>query len=90
LFANIRKFTIYVLASNVPEMLPYLLFIVLPVPLALDRHPDPGRRCRHRPAAGYCPWPGAPDPELMQQPPRGQHASLLTPVCSASPTCSSA
>ena len=34
-FANIQKFTTYVLASNVPEIVPFLLYIVLPVPLAL-------------------------------------------------------
>jgi sodium/potassium-transporting ATPase subunit alpha len=35
-FRNIQKFTTYVLASNVPEIVPYLLFITLPVPLALS------------------------------------------------------
>ena len=34
-FANIKKFTNYVLVSNGPEILPYLLFILLPIPLAL-------------------------------------------------------
>ncbi|MCC6874483.1 MAG: cation-transporting P-type ATPase, partial [Sandaracinaceae bacterium] len=34
-FANLRKFTTYVLASNGPEMAPFLLYVVLPVPLAL-------------------------------------------------------
>jgi sodium/potassium-transporting ATPase subunit alpha len=34
-FANMQKFTSYVLTSNVPEILPYLLYIALPVPLAL-------------------------------------------------------
>ena len=34
-FANIQKFTTYVLASNIPEIAPFLVFIVLPVPLAL-------------------------------------------------------
>jgi sodium/potassium-transporting ATPase subunit alpha len=34
-FANIKKFTTYVLASNIPEIVPFLVFIVLPVPLAL-------------------------------------------------------
>jgi sodium/potassium-transporting ATPase subunit alpha len=35
IFANIRKFTNYVLVSNGPEILPYLLFMLFPVPLAL-------------------------------------------------------
>jgi sodium/potassium-transporting ATPase subunit alpha len=34
-FANMQKFTTYVLASNIPEIVPFLLFVVLPVPLAL-------------------------------------------------------
>jgi len=34
-YSNIKKFTNYVLVSNGPEILPYLLYILLPVPLAL-------------------------------------------------------
>ncbi len=78
-FANIRKFTTYVLASNVPEILPYLLFIVLPVPLALTviqiLFIDLGTDLLPAIALGQ----EAPEPELMQQPPRGHGASLLTP-----------
>jgi len=77
-FANIRKFTSYVLASNVPEILPYLLFIVLPVPLALTviqiLSIDLGTDLLPAIALGQEP----PEPELMQQPPRGQHTGLLT------------
>ena len=78
-FANIRKFTTYVLASNVPEIFPYLLFIVLPVPLALTVIQilaiDLGTDLLPAIALGQEP----PDAELMEQPPRGPHASLLTP-----------
>ena len=35
IFTNIRKFTNYVLVSNGPEILPYLIFMLFPVPLAL-------------------------------------------------------
>ncbi|MGB5283003.1 MAG: cation transporting ATPase C-terminal domain-containing protein, partial [Polyangiales bacterium] len=35
IFDNIRKFTNYVLVSNGPEILPYLIYILFPVPLAL-------------------------------------------------------
>jgi len=35
IFSNIKKFTNYVLVSNGPEILPYLIYILLPVPLAL-------------------------------------------------------
>jgi magnesium-transporting ATPase (P-type) len=34
-FANIRKFMTYILASNIPEIVPYLAFVLLEVPLAL-------------------------------------------------------
>jgi sodium/potassium-transporting ATPase subunit alpha len=34
-FANLQKFTTYVLASNIPEIVPLLVYIALPVPLAL-------------------------------------------------------
>jgi sodium/potassium-transporting ATPase subunit alpha len=78
-FANIRKFTTYVLASNVPEILPYLLFIVLPVPLALTIIQilciDLGTDLLPAIALGQEP----PEPELMEQPPRGQGTGLLTP-----------
>ena len=35
IFDNIKKFTNYVLVSNGPEILPYLIYILFPVPLAL-------------------------------------------------------
>ncbi len=34
-FANMQKFTMYVLASNIPEIVPFLMYVILPVPLAL-------------------------------------------------------
>ncbi len=78
-FANIRKFTTYVLASNVPEILPYLLFIVLPVPLALTviqiLFIDVGTDLLPAIALGQEP----PEPEGMAQSPRGQRTGLLTP-----------
>jgi len=40
-YENIRRFTNYVLASNVPEIVPYLLYIVLPVPAGAVRDPNP-------------------------------------------------
>ena len=79
-FANIHKFTTYVLASNVPEILPYLVFIVLPVPLALTVIQilaiDLGTDLLPAIALGQEP----PEPELMDQPPRGHHSGLLTPA----------
>jgi sodium/potassium-transporting ATPase subunit alpha len=76
-FANIRKFTSYVLASNVPEMVPFLAFVVLPVPLALTVIQilciDLGTDLV--PAIGLGQEP--PDGEAMARPPRGRTGRLL-------------
>ena len=78
-FLNIRKFTNYVLVSNGPEILPYLIYILLPVPLALTVIQilaiDLGTDIIPSMALGQEP----PDPESMQQPPRGQDYRLLSP-----------
>ncbi len=34
-YDNIRRFLTYILASNVPEMLPYIAYVLLPIPLPL-------------------------------------------------------
>ena len=34
-FANIRKFLTYILTSNVPELVPYLAFVLFKIPLPL-------------------------------------------------------
>ncbi len=76
-FANMRKFTSYVLASNVPEMLPFLLYVALPVPLALTvlqiLSIDLGTDMTPAIALGQEP----PDGEAMKLPPRGLHGRLL-------------
>jgi sodium/potassium-transporting ATPase subunit alpha len=78
IFANIRRFTKYVLTSNGPEILPYLLYIVLPVPLALTiiqiLSIDLGTDIV--PAIGLGQEP--PDRRVMRQPPRHRAESLLT------------
>ncbi len=78
-FFNIRKFTNYVLVSNGPEILPYLIYILLPVPLALTVIQilaiDLGTDIIPSMALGQEP----PDPESMRQPPRGQEFRLLNP-----------
>ena len=77
-FANIRKFTNYVLVSNGPEILPYLLYILLPVPLALTVIQiltiDLGTDIIPSMALGQEP----PDPEEMKRPPRERGQGLLT------------
>jgi len=76
-FTNIRKFTNYVLVSNGPEILPYLLYILLPVPLALTVIQilaiDLGTDIIPSMALGQEP----PEPETMDQPPREKTFHLL-------------
>ena len=76
-FANIRKFTSYVLASNVPEIVPFLAYVALPVPLGLTviqiLSIDLGTDLMPAIALGQEP----PDGEVMSQPPRGHHGRLL-------------
>jgi sodium/potassium-transporting ATPase subunit alpha len=78
-FMNIRKFTNYVLVSNGPEILPYLIYILLPVPLALTviqiLSIDLGTDIIPSMALGQEP----PDPDAMRQPPRGRENRLLSP-----------
>jgi sodium/potassium-transporting ATPase subunit alpha len=78
IFANIRKFTNYVLVSNGPEIIPYLIYIIFPVPLALTVIQilliDLGTDIIPSMALGQEPS----DKDVMQQPPRRQGNTLLT------------
>ncbi|MCA9229852.1 MAG: cation-transporting P-type ATPase [Planctomycetales bacterium] len=77
-FANMQKFTTYVLASNIPEIVPFLVFIVFPVPLALTviqiLSIDLGTDLL--PAIGLGQEP--PEPDTMQRPPRRLDQRLLS------------
>lgn len=77
-FNNIRKFTNYVLVSNGPEILPYLLYVLLPVPLALTviqiLSIDLGTDIIPSMALGQEP----PEPDTMQHPPREREFHLLS------------
>ncbi|RJX30775.1 MAG: cation-transporting P-type ATPase [Oxalobacter sp.] len=76
-FDNIRKFITYILTSNVPELIPFLAFVLFKVPLGLtliqilliDLGTD------SLPAVGL----GAdrPDPAVMQRPPRARDEKLF-------------
>lgn len=69
-FENIRKFLTYILAHNVPELVPYLAFVLLPVPLALTPIQilaiDMGADSLTALGLGT----EKPDASVMQQPPR--------------------
>ncbi len=76
-FDNIRKFTTYVLTSNIPELVPYLAFVLLRIPLpltimqvlAVDLGTD------MLPGLGL----GAerPEPDVMSRPPRTASRRLI-------------
>ena len=76
-FQNIRKFLTYILTSNVPEMVPYLLFAVFRIPLPLTviqiLAVDLGTDMIPALALGA----EKPDPSVMRQPPRPRHERLL-------------
>jgi magnesium-transporting ATPase (P-type) len=78
-FENIRKFLTYILTSNVPELVPYLVFAFARVPLALTiiqiLAVDLGTDMV--PALGL--GAEAPDSRVMQRPPRRRRDRLLTP-----------
>ncbi len=77
-FTNIRNFLTYILTSNVPEIIPYLAFVILRIPLpltiiqilAVDLGTD------MLPALGL--GAGKPDREIMNLPPRRRDQRLLS------------
>ncbi|MGB5311113.1 MAG: cation-transporting P-type ATPase [Polyangiales bacterium] len=77
IFDNIGKFTNYVLVSNGPEILPYLIYILFPVPLALTIIQilaiDLGTDIIPSMALGQEPT----DQDTMKRPPRSRDAPLL-------------
>jgi sodium/potassium-transporting ATPase subunit alpha len=77
-FGNIQKFLTYILTSNIPELIPYLAFAFLRVPLALTivqiLAVDLGTDIV--PALGL--GAESPDRAVMQRPPRRRTDRLLT------------
>jgi magnesium-transporting ATPase (P-type) len=79
IYSNIKKFVTYIFASNVPEIIPFILFVLFKIPLpltimqilAVDLGTD------LLPALGL----GAerPEPGVMNQPPRSLNKRLLDP-----------
>jgi len=76
-FDNIHKFLTYILAHNVPELIPYIGFALLNIPLALTPIQmlavDLGTDSLTALGLGV----EKPDPQIMQRPPRPQHQRLL-------------
>lgn len=77
IYANIRKFLTYILTSNIPELVPYLAFVLFKIPLPLTiiqiLAVDLGTDMVPALALGI----EAPDPKTMRQPPRPRNERLL-------------
>jgi magnesium-transporting ATPase (P-type) len=77
-FENIRKFLTYILSSNIPELVPFLAFVLLRIPLALTiiqiLAVDLGTDMLPALALGA----EKPDPEVMKRPPRARSERLLS------------
>jgi calcium-translocating P-type ATPase len=78
IYSNMGKFVSYILASNVPELVPFLAFVFLGVPLPLTVMQilavDLGTDLLPALALGAEPE----EPGVMDRPPRGPRARLLT------------
>jgi magnesium-transporting ATPase (P-type) len=76
-FANIRNFLTYILTSNVPEIIPYLAFVIfrIPLPLTIIQILAVDLGTDMLPALGL----GAekPGPDIMNAPPRRRDQRLL-------------
>jgi sodium/potassium-transporting ATPase subunit alpha len=76
-FSNIRKFLTYILAHNVPELVPYLAFSLFKIPLALTPIQilsiDMGTDSLTALGLGV----EKPNPRIMERPPRAQHQRLF-------------
>jgi sodium/potassium-transporting ATPase subunit alpha len=77
-FDNIRKFLTYILSSNIPELVPYLAYVLFRIPLPLTiiqiLAVDLGTDMLPALALGA----EKPDPEVMCRPPRARHDRLLS------------
>jgi calcium-translocating P-type ATPase len=76
-FENIRKFLTYILAHNIPELVPYLAFYLFPIPLPLTPIQilaiDMGTDSLTALGLGV----EAPDPQVMRRPPRSRSERLF-------------
>jgi sodium/potassium-transporting ATPase subunit alpha len=78
-FDNIRKFLTYILSSNIPELIPFLAFVLFKIPLPLTiiqiLAVDLGTDMLPALALGA----ELPSPQVMQRPPRARSQHLIHP-----------
>jgi sodium/potassium-transporting ATPase subunit alpha len=79
IFENLKKCIAYVLSSNIPEIIPFLLFIAMKIPLGIETISiliiDLGTDLAPAVALAY----EEPEDAIMQIPPRNEHAHLVGP-----------
>ncbi len=79
IFENLKKCIAYVLSSNIPEIVPFLLFIAMKIPLAIETICilliDLGTDLAPAVALAY----EEPEDAIMQIPPRDEHAHMIGP-----------
>jgi len=79
-YDNIRRFVAYIFTSNIPELVPFVLFVLFKVPLALTIMQilaiDLGTDMLPALALGT----EAPEPGIMNRPPRSQKERLVNPA----------
>jgi Ca2+-transporting ATPase len=77
IFANIRRFITYILASNIPEIVPFILYVVfnIPLPLTIIQILAVDLLTDLLPALAL--GTEAPEPGLMARPPRPKEEKLL-------------
>ncbi|MFH1149847.1 MAG: cation-transporting P-type ATPase [Actinomycetota bacterium] len=77
-YDNLKRFVTYILASNIPEIIPFLLYVIAKVPLPLTVMQilavDLGTDLLPALALGT----EAPEPGIMSRPPRSQKERLLS------------
>ena len=77
-FENIKKFTTYILSSNIPEIVPYIAYVILGIPLPLTvvqiLAVDLGTDMLPALALGAEP----PEPGILNRPPRSIKEKLLS------------
>jgi sodium/potassium-transporting ATPase subunit alpha len=79
IFENLKKCIAYVLSSNVPELVPFLLFIACKIPLGIETIVilliDLGTDLAPAVSLAY----EEPEDAIMQIPPRDEHAHMVGP-----------
>jgi magnesium-transporting ATPase (P-type) len=76
-YANIKKFIVYIFNSNVPEAVPFVLFVLLGIPLPLTIMQILAVDLGTDLLPGLALGAEAPEPGIMDRPPRSRKARLI-------------